>query len=152
MCKLLSTLQIFINVLFTHFLKSMLNFFFCWRKTTKANLKSSSSWFLKQKNSWNQSKNLHERIDAASLRTRWRVDDENWCVRFCHRWYLFVICKNRWSITFDRFLLQKNDFRKTKLWNKWSKNARHCKNLQEMTTLHRRCQVFDTNDHWSCEF
>jgi hypothetical protein len=50
-----------------------------------------------------------------------------------------------WSIVF----YFKNDFRWTKLRNKQSKNARHRKNLQKMTTLHKKRQIFCTNDYRS---
>jgi hypothetical protein len=124
---------------FVHaFFKISVEFFSLLKKNDKNKFKSSSSWFLKQKNSWNQSKEsswTHRCcVTTNSMTSRWW----NWCVRFCHRWYLLAARKNRWSMTFDRFLFQKDDFRKTKLWNKWSKNTRHCKNSQEMTTLHRK--------------
>jgi hypothetical protein len=41
-------------------------------------------------------------------------------------------------MTIDYFLLQKNDLRRAKLQNKRLKNARHRKNLQKVTTLHKK--------------
>ncbi len=52
-------------------------------------------------------------------------------------------------MTIDCFLLQKNDFRRAKLRSKRSENAHHRKNLQEVTTLHKKRQVLDTNDYRS---
>jgi hypothetical protein len=49
-------------------------------------------------------------------------------------------------MTIDYFLFQKDDFRRAKLQSKQSKNARHRKNLQEVTTLHKKRQILCTND------
>jgi hypothetical protein len=77
-------------------------------------------------------------VDVTSLWIRWRVDNENKCFQFWRNENLFATRKNRWLMTIDCFLLQKNDLRWAKLWNKRSKNVHHRKNLQEVTTLHKK--------------
>ncbi len=61
---------------FVHaFFKISVELFFYWRKTTKTSSKLSSSWFLRQENSWNQSKEFswtHRcRFIMNSMTSRW---------------------------------------------------------------------------------
>jgi hypothetical protein len=150
--------QIFINFAnfykrFVHaFFKANAELIFLLKKSEKRKIQNQIRHDLKDERIHEiNKKSLHERVDATSLWTRLRVDDENKRFRLCHNENLFATRRNRWSMTIDYFLLQKNDLRRAKLRNKRSRNARHRKNLQEVTTLHKRRQVLCTNDDRSCQ-